>query len=209
MEQGAREVALKAFPNAKVSFHSFTFVAFAVMRALRDEESFVIADIGGEITDIAVAHHDGLRFIGTFPTGTLAVVRGIAEKGSVADARSRLALFAKDELSPDETVALSQRFDAAAESWNKSYLSLLEIAVKEVAIPQTTYLFADRDELPWLEKLLNGSHGPFSSRAILITPDFFHSSISLGENATYDAFLSVASVFFSLDRRDIIEVPGI
>lgn len=209
MQAAALEAAKKAFPNAKISFHSFSFVAFAVLRSLRDEENFLIADVGGEITDIAVAHHDGLRFIGTFPVGTLSVTRAVADKGSIADAKSRLALFAKNELSTEESETFAKKFEQAGAAWNKEYLATLEIAVKEVAIPQTTFVFAERDELLWLQSLFNGTHGAFSSRAVLMTPDVFHKAMTLGENAIYDAFLSAEAVYFSLDRHDLIEVPGI
>lgn len=191
----------KTFPHPKISFHSFAFTAFAVLRALRDEDNFVIADLGGEITDVAVVHHDGIRFIGTFPKGTFSIVRAIAGSGSIPDTRSRLSLFAKGELSNEETKLTEETFLKAGESWNTEYRNILEGAVKEVAIPRTTFLFAEKDELPWTERLINATHGAFSSHAVLVTPDFFQGEITLGENASYDAFLSIESLFF---RDDII-----
>ncbi len=193
------EAVHKVFSRPKISFHSFGFAAFAVLRALRDEDNFVIADVGGEITDVAVVHHDGLRFIGTFPVGTRSLIRTIAGTGSLADAASRLTLYGKNELSNDETTAMDVQFQKASEMWNKGYQEILEAAVKEVAIPRTTFLFADRDELPWLQKMVTGTHGAFSSQSVLITPDFFHSAVSLGEGAQYDAFLSLESLLFRTD----------
>lgn len=190
------EAAKKVFPHAEVTFHSFSFVAFSALRSLRSEDNFVIADVGGEITDVAVAHHDGLRFIGTFPIGTHAIIRALAGKSSVADSISRLALYAKGELSVEETAAVETSFAPAAAEWNKNFQDMLTAAVEEVAVPQTTFVFAEKDELAWLEKLVTGSHGSFSSRAIPVTPDFFHSAVTLGDGALYDAYLSAEALYF-------------
>jgi hypothetical protein len=200
------DVVKKALPAAKITFHSFTFAAFAVLRALREENNYIILDVGGEITDVAVAHHDGLRFVGTFPIGTMSVVRKIAGEGSIADAKSRLTLYAKGELSIEENAAFEKTFEEATKEWKDAYQKMLETAVNDVAIPQTTFLFADRDELPWLSSIVNGQHGLFSSRVVSITPDFFNTNMTLGEDSLYDSFLSAETVFFAFQERHLIEV---
>ncbi len=196
----------KAFPNAKITFHSFAFVAFAVLRALRDENNFVLLDVGGEITDVGVAHHDGFRFIGTFPVGTLSITRAVAQGGSLADAASRLNLYAKNELSADESAAIGGKFSAATEEWKKNFKTLLETAAEEVAIPQTTFLFGDTGELKWLENIVSATHGPFSIRSVPVTPDFFQPFVAIDEEAFYDSFLCVESLYFHRDRERLIEV---
>lgn len=196
----------KVFPNTKVTFHSFAFVAFAVLRALRDENNFILLDLGGEITDVGVVHHDGFRFIGTFPMGTQSIIRSIAENGSLSDTASRLTLYAKNELSNDESTAVGLKFTAAAESWKKSFTTLLEAAAGEVAIPQTTFLFGDNEQLKWLESLTSAKHGAFSIRAVPITPDFFQPYISIDEEAFYDSFLCAESLYFHRNKEHLIEL---
>lgn len=196
----------KTFPNAKVSFHSFAFVAFAALRALRDEENFVLLDVGGEITDVGVAHHDGFRFIGTFPIGTLSIIRAVAQGGSVGDVASRLTLYAKNELSNDENAAVGGKFSAASEEWKKNFKSLLETAAGEVAVPQTTFLFGDPEQLQWLESFISATHGAFSIRAIPVPPDFFQPFVVIEEEAFYDSFLCVESLYFHRNRDRLIEV---
>lgn len=205
-QKAVTDAVKKTLPKASISFHSFSFVAFAVLRALREENNFVILDVGGEITDAVIAHHDGLRFAGTFPIGAMSIARAIAGKGSIADAKSRLALYAKGELSIEENAAFEKEFSAAIKPWQDAYQSLLETAVNDVAVPQTTFLFAERDELPWLSSAIGGTHGAFSTRVNLIGPDFFSSNISLGEEGLYDSFLSAEAVYFAFRDRELIEV---
>jgi len=38
----------------------------------------------------------------------------------------------------------------------------------------------------------------FPTRPILVTPDFFQSAVSLGEEGMYDAFLSIGAIFLSI-----------
>lgn len=206
MKKSVLEAVQKAFPHAKTVFHSFSLAAFATLRALRPENNFVVVDAGAEITDIIVTHRDGFRFIGTFPVGTHSLVRKIAEGASLADAHSRLSLFMKGELSTEEQTAFSAKFEAAAEEWSKGFASILETAVKEVAVPQTTFVFADHEELKWMSELITRERGVFSSRAVPVTPDFFHSEVMLGEDAVFDSFLSMEAIFVKLDKRDLIEI---
>lgn len=204
--QGLREILVRAFPGAEISYHTFPLVSFVVLRALRDEKSFVFADIGGEITDVAIVHRDSLSFVGSFPEGVLSFARRVSGKGSIANTLSRLTLFVKNELSNDESNAFGMLFTASAGYWKTAYQKLLEAAVSDVPIPQTTFLAGDKDELEWFKKILTSTPEAFPVRPILITPDFFHGAIMLGEGALYDSFLSIGALFFHMKQNDLIEV---
>ncbi len=194
------------FPNSKVTFHSFAYVGFTALRMVRDEENFVLMDIGGEITDIGVVHHDGFRFIGTFPVGTQSLVRAVAGEGSLPDTATRLSLFANDELSPEEHAQIAQKLATASEGFKTQLRTSLEAASVEVAVPQTTFLFADPQQLRWLDSIVSMSHGPFSIRATLISPDFFQPLVSVEEEAFYDSFLCAAALYFHRGAQSVLEV---
>lgn len=194
------------FPNTKVSFHSFAYVGFTALRMIRDEENFVLMDVGGEITDIGVVHHDGFRFIGTFPIGTQSLVRAVAGEGSLTDTATRLSLFGSQELSSEEQAVISGKLSSASEAFKTQLRSSLEAASAEVAVPQTTFLFADSNQLQWLNTIVSMSHGPFSIRATLISPDFFQPLVTIEEEAFYDSFLCAAALYFHRGSQSILEV---
>lgn len=195
------------FHNAKISFHSFPLVSFVVLRSIRDEEGFTFVDIGGEVTDVAIIHKDGLRFLGSFPKGTKALVADVASGKSEPEAISRLSLYTRGELSPDEQAAFEVQFQKAAAAWNTEYEKMLETAVSDVPIPHTAFLIADKEELSWFRKVVEGTTGRlFPTRPIPLTPDFFQSSIMVGEGSVYDAFLSLEALFFHTETKELIEI---
>ncbi len=195
-----------AFPGAAISFHSFPLLAFIILRAERQEASFIFLDIGGEVTDVAVVHRDSLRFLASFPHGALSLVRDIGGEKGIADTASRLALFARGELTDAEAKAFTDSFAKAASSWNTEYEKILEAAASEVPVSQTTFVAADREELPWLLAMLKQGHGVFSARSIPLSNDYFQSSVTLGDGGFYDAFLSLAAVFFHIQNQDLMRI---
>ncbi|MDO8523887.1 MAG: hypothetical protein Q7R74_01510 [bacterium] len=194
---GIEEAVRGTFSGIRTTFHSFPFVTFLVLRDLKDVQSFVIADIGGEITDLAVISRDSLSFIGSFPSGTLTLLRALAGKGSAADAASRLTLYVQGELSAEEKASFSSVFEKAVASWNLEYQKLLEIATLEMPVSNTVFLFADKEELRWFEQIFTSAKTAFPVRPILVTPDFFQNAITIGEEGRYDAFLSIAALYSS------------
>lgn len=192
---GIEEAVRAAFAGIQTTFHSFPFAAFVVLRDVRDVQSFMIVDVGGEITDLAVVSREGLFFIGSFPSGTLTLLRALAGKGSAADAASRLTLYVRGELSAEENASFSGVFEKAAASWNVEYQKLLESAALEIPVPNTTFLFADKEELRWFERIFTSAKTAFPVRSLLVTPDFFQNAITIGEEGSYDAFLSIAALY--------------
>ena len=187
--------ARAAFPRAPFSFHSFLFAFFAVMRDRGNMESAVLLDVGGEITDIAIVNRGSITFSGSFPVGSLSLTRSLAKKGSVADAASRLTLFARNELSDPEMKKFETAFDAASEPWRNGYASFVKNALKSGPVSGTVYLSADAEALPWFEQALARASVPLPQKPILITPDFFHRQIFLEKEGVYDAFLSLEALY--------------
>jgi hypothetical protein len=205
--RSVRDITKTAFPGAKLTFHSFPLVTFVVLRSLREEEAFTFIDIGGEVTDLAIVHADGLRLLASFSRGTRALVDETnATTQNASGSPSKLSLFARGELSVEEATALKPAFDKAAKAWNDELQKILDASVSETPIPRTTFITADPEELLWFEKVLESGHDLFPTRIIPVTPAFFQSVIALGEEATYDAFLSLEAIFFHTEQKELFDV---
>lgn len=197
LASATEELVRGVFPAAHASFHSFPLVAFVVLRARCDEKGFMIIDVGGPVSDIAIVHADGLRFLASLPKGAATL--------SEASEPGRLSLYARGELSPEEAGTVGAAFTKAALAWNTDFAKVIEAAVSETPVPKTTFLIASPDELLWFGKVLEAGHDAFPARVIPITPNFFQSTVSLGEGATYDAALSIAALFFHTDKKELLE----
>ena len=203
---GVLTTVTKMYPGVKVSFHSFPLLTYAVLRDIRDEENFTFLDIGGEVTDVAVVHRNSLRYLASFPKGSLFLVRSAGDGKNIADSASRLSLYAKGELSTEESSLFAKKFADALAPWNADYEKTIETAMVETAIPQTTFLATDKDELIWFMKALESVKGIFPIRSVPMTPDFFQGSIQLGESGMYDSFLSIGALYFESASHEFFDV---
>jgi len=195
------------FHEAHISFHSLPLISFVTLRSLRDEEGFTFLDIGGEVTDVAIVHKDGLRFLGSFPRGAKKLLSDINQGKDGSGMASRASLYVKGELSADEGASFAAGFSKAAALWNKDYEQILEQAVDDVPVPSTTFLIADKEELGWYRKVIEiNESGTFPTHPIALTPDFFQTAITLGNGGVYDAFLSLEALFFHTEKKELIEI---
>lgn len=197
-------VVHSAFPHAYVSFHSFPLIAFVVLRATREEETFAFIDVGGEVTDVAIVHQDGLRFLGSFPRGARTFMSDVEKKSSGAPG-ARLSLYARGELSNEEKTAFAPAFDAGASLWNADLQKVLDAAIAETPIPRSAFVLADPEELSWFGKVLEAGRETFPARIIPVTQNFFQTAVDLGEGGVYDAFLTMEALFFHTSGRELIE----
>lgn len=204
--QGVTELIKSPFPRTPIDFQTFPFVAFSMIRATRDEENFTILDIGGEITDCVIGDRGALSFMSSFPKGTRSFVREIAGTGSITDALSRLTLFTRGELSPEQTEVFSKVFRDASASWIKGYERVIELARGSTPIPRTIFLMADKEALPWFEKVFSLQVGNSLVNTVLVAPNFFEKHITLEKGATHDPFLSIEALFSSVRNSEISKV---
>lgn len=205
--QGLTDSVHEVFHDVSVHFHSFPLIAFVTLRSLRSEEGFTFIDVGGEVTDVAIVHKDGLRFLGSFPRGTNALLSDVSLGKERAEAASRLSLYVRGELSAEEGASFASLFQKSAQLWNEEYQKILEDAVADVPIPRTAFVIADRDELKWFEKVISQEGVKmFPVHPIALTPDFFQSLVSLGDGGLYDAFLSLEVLFFHTDQKELIDL---
>lgn len=194
-----------AFPNARLSFHTFPLIAATALRGISFESSFIVIDVGGEVSEVAVLYKDGIQFLGSIPHGYWTLARGVNSE-SVGDARSRLTLWLKGELSPDEAQAVSQKFQEAFAPWREAYESLLKEAGTVVPLPRSVYLLSDTEPLEWYSKGIELIDS-LNQTPLTVTPMTVQSYIQIGQGGTFDTFLSLAALFFHTGEREVIGEP--
>ncbi|MES2135166.1 MAG: hypothetical protein V4449_02940 [Patescibacteria group bacterium] len=200
------EIVRHSVPHVPLRFHTFPFLAFATLRALSNEENFTFVDVGGEITDVGVVNRGGLNVMQSFPKGARSLARTIAGTGSLADAISRLTLFARDELSPQESEVFSKLFSTVATSWNEDYGRIQESVLKVTPMPRKTFLMADGEALAWFQKVFSARADMLQAELTLVTPHFFEEHVTLGEGGEYDSFLSLEVLFFAMKKEDLVDL---
>jgi cell division ATPase FtsA len=147
----------KEYPHTKVSFSTFLFTSFVVVRDLfPDTDSFMLVDIGGEITDVSIIKKDAVLESISFPQGRNSLIRAIAKSDSLStnESMSLLTLHQKDQLSPVESLKIEKALHDAKTTWLSFFQkSLVQIAT-DLSLPERLYITCDQDVTAWYVRVL-------------------------------------------------------
>ncbi len=147
----------KYFHHNTIKFSSFTMASFAVMKNIfPDQPNFLLIDVGGEVTDIAMVKKNVLRESISFAAGRNFIVRGVAEALACtqAEAASYLALLdAGHAESPTES-KLKPIVDKLKLDWLKSFQDSLANLSKDISVPYIIYLSADKEMISFFGKII-------------------------------------------------------
>lgn len=129
-----------------ISFHSFSFAAFTIFRELAfDQESFVLIDVSGELTDIISLYQGVLMETVSFPVGKNTLLRKIAENSnsSYQEALSALKIYQSKTASPKLSSRIDFSLNQIKANWLSSFKKALEIIIESSFLPEVVYVIGD------------------------------------------------------------------
>lgn len=193
------------FPNSAIAFNTFPLVAATSLRTVTEQTGFIIADVTGEATEVAIVYNDGVRHIGSFPVGYYSIARSVSipESEGVADAMSRLALLARGELAAEEEQRINKAFNESFLAWSNGLKEIISVASEKIPIPRLLYLLSDKEPLTWIRKGAE-EQNPYHLHVIPFGAPEIQNFLEVGENAHYDVFLSLSALFFHIANQELI-----
>jgi len=142
------ETIFRHFHCKAIKFSSFVMASFAVARDLFvQQENFLLVDIGGEVTDIAMIKKDILSDSISYPLGPNFIIRGVAEGlgCSLSEAKSLISLY-KDKHAVDSTEKkLEPIINKLETEWLKGFQESLANLSDNISIPATIFITVDQD----------------------------------------------------------------
>ncbi|MEK7134690.1 MAG: hypothetical protein AAB819_03135 [Patescibacteria group bacterium] len=147
----------RVFSAENKSFHSFPFVAFAVVRDfLGAPEKFLIVDVGGEVTDVSVVSDHILSETTTFPVGKRTLLRALSRAFSTTpdEALSLVRLSSEKRLSETTEGRIGKSLSDVGSVWVSAFEKALSGITTRTAIPSSLFISADDDLLPYFEALV-------------------------------------------------------
>jgi len=195
----------QTFNPRDIVTHSFLLASFSVMRDLfPTEEDFILMDVGGEITDLAVIRDGMLMDTISFPHGKNFVVRNIMKKTGAHHAQAESLITAHTEISPDVTHApkAHEGLAEAEDLWLSSFRDTLTTLSQSSALPKTIFLTADKVIDTWFLNIIRRDE--FSKFTIVKQPftvvpinrkqltPYCH----LASEKAFDSFLATEALFF-------------
>ena len=136
------------FHFKEINFTSFAMTSFSTVRDLyAHNESFLLIDIGGEVTDISLIKKNTLSESISYPIGSNFIIRGVASSlhSSLHEAKSFTSLLRDGHASEATEKKLELILDKLKTDWLQKFQESLANLSHDISIPATIYLTVDKD----------------------------------------------------------------
>lgn len=153
-----KETISKSFHSIPVSFSSFIVATYIAVRdKYMNHDSYLLLDIGGEVTDVGIVTKGILKASLSFPYGKKTLFREICKKLKIElrDAYEIFSLFNKETLSEKEKKKLLPILDSIEKSWGKSFKECINTLPRTLTLPNAMFLTIDSDVKNWFVKVIN------------------------------------------------------
>ncbi len=145
-------------PKERVLIHSFPLASFTVVRDMqKDNSSFFLMDITGEVTDMTIVDDNIITQTATIPSGRNFLIRQIVKSfDSNSDiAESILHMYLEKKLDDETSKKVETILIDAEKEWSIYFESALTELSPTLEIPNNIYLTADDDVAQIFIEFLN------------------------------------------------------
>jgi hypothetical protein len=154
-----RNAVSAVYSEMPVAFSSFAVSSFiAVSHRYVDTESFILLDVAGNITDLSIVSNGSFKTSISFPFGKSTLLKHVARalEIEVRDAEELCNLYVAGILDQSKLKKVEPALQAAEEAWEKLFRESIESVRTMTNVPDTIFLTADTDALPWFKSIING-----------------------------------------------------
>ena len=152
-----RDTLSKTFHNTKINFSSFTVASYL---AIRDkyvtQDSYLLIDVSGEITDVGIVSKGALKAVLSFPFGKKTLLKQLCSKLDIElrDAKELFKLYSEGNLSANYAKKVTPIFKSIENSWNDSFKQCVSTLPRTLVLPNTIFLTVDNDIKKWFTRIL-------------------------------------------------------
>ena len=194
----------KNIPYTAIAFHTFLFPYYNVISSISgDKKDFLLADAGGEITDIALIRDGKINESISFPLGKNFLLRWGAELSNrqIEEVRSLILLWSNGKLNSAAKERTKEIFAPIRAEWLKVFHKSLEQVSKGVILPSTFFIAADGEVIRWfMESILEEEYAQYSLSAekfnvIPVGLSLLSKYVSFGSTIEHDIFMALEVVY--------------
>ena len=141
-----------SFSNKNLHFHSNICATYGLIRDMFiDLPNYLLVDVGGEITDIAIVKENVLLHSASFPSGQNTLIRSLMQAYSYnqTEAFSLLRSVFTGHADNDVTKRVEEIVDPVRKEWLKDFQSLLVLLSNNISLPHTVFLVSESDVTLW------------------------------------------------------------
>lgn len=197
-----KETISKSYHHTPISFSSFMVSSYVSVRdRYMNQDSYLLLDIGGEVTDVGIVSKGIMKDSLSFPYGRKTLFRDICKKLRVElrDAYELFSLYNKGTLSEKESKRFLPVIEFIEKEWNNSFRNCINSLPRTITLPNVIFLTIDSDVKNWFVKVINNEEYIQSmvpnKKFSLITidgPEFLN--MCNVKEGTCDPFLMIESI---------------
>ena len=200
------ETVRSHFNFEDIKFSSFILSSFSVVRDMYiHNEDFLLVEIGGEVTDIAMAKKNVLRESISFPFGRNFIIRKVASilHSSLDEAKSFISLLKDGHASVPVVKKVTPVIDKLKMEWLGKFQESLVNLTNDISIPATIYIAVDKDfenffcQIIETEQFNQYTLTESKFKIIFLSAEFFHGMAGFDENVIRDPGLIIDSIYIN------------
>ena len=200
------ETVRSHFNFEDIKFSSFILSSFSVVRDMYiHNEDFLLVEIGGEVTDIAMAKKNVLRESISFPFGRNFIIRKVASilHSSLDEAKSFISLLKDGHASVPVVKKVTPVIDKLKMEWLGKFQESLVNLTNDISIPATIYMNVDKDlsdffcQIIKTEQFNQYTLTESKFKVIFLSAEFFHGMAGFDENVIRDPGLIIDSIYIN------------
>jgi cell division ATPase FtsA len=194
------------FRSAKIKFISFVMASSTVARDMFvNQDSFLLVNIGGEVTDISMIKKDIIKESISFPMGRNFMVRGLAEELGVelTEAETYLSLYKDDHLDTAQEKKIEPAVTKIKTEWLKNFQDFLSTLSNDISIPSTVFITVEKDLAKFFSDIIKTEQfnqyilTESKFRVIFLGSQELHGIATLKDHVERDPFLVIESIYIN------------
>lgn len=145
------------FHYEKIIFSSFLLIAFITIRDIfTDKKDFILLDITGEVTDVAIIRNNLLISSSSFPLGKNFLIRRMVSSLNTTkeEAISILNMYQKNDIDDSMRDRLMSVFSSAEKEWLLSFTKAVTNLSEDSFVPQSVFFTADDEVAEWFNTIM-------------------------------------------------------
>ena len=200
----AIETVIEREFKQKISFGTFLSASFAVTRDFFPHlDDYLLIDVGGEITDVALVREGTLVRSCSFPRGRNFLLRKLSTGINRTIPESICTLYREDKVEESIKTACTDILKEAKDQWLDSFQKALFSGASELSVPDTVLLSVGSDIAPWFietirrEEFHQHALTDKAFKVIVLDGGVFHESLAFADGVERNPFIMIDALAIS------------
>ena len=200
--KGIEDIISKVY-SAPIMFSTFLSMTYLVARDFfPHQENYILADIGGEVTDISFVKENGLQQSFSFPQGKNFILRRLSEglKREIHECETLWQLHAEGKTEGPVKDMCTNILLAAKNEWQTLFQKALYTASRDLYVPDTILLTVDDSVSMWFSNAIKDEQFHQNAlagkefRIVFMNSSLFNSILSFGPKVDRNASVMIETI---------------